>query len=253
MGIDGITFIAQIINLFVLIWLMKRFLYRPVLAAVEKRRQYILTQVNTADELKKNREKELALAQKERSTFLAQKEALLLKAEQEAQQLLTQAQEQVNQLTSVAEQDLKNRLQNTSAELNQQLALWAGESAFRALLKICADFGITANVEKEIPLLMAALKKLPARQKKAMKAAALKTGQMIVASSHGLSIAQKEEIKAKINQLFQLDDTVRFKFSIQKKLGIGFYIQGGDYMAGWNLKTRFDELLHHFNKHITPL
>ena len=32
MGIDLVTLIAQIINLLILIWLLKRFLYRPVLS-----------------------------------------------------------------------------------------------------------------------------------------------------------------------------------------------------------------------------
>ena len=37
MGFDLVTFIAQIVNLFVLVWLLKRFLYRPILEVIEKR------------------------------------------------------------------------------------------------------------------------------------------------------------------------------------------------------------------------
>ena len=37
MGFDLVTFVAQIVNLFVLVWLLKRFLYRPILEVIEKR------------------------------------------------------------------------------------------------------------------------------------------------------------------------------------------------------------------------
>ena len=41
MQIDGITFLAQIINLAILVWLMKKFLYQPLLKAVEARQKQI--------------------------------------------------------------------------------------------------------------------------------------------------------------------------------------------------------------------
>ena len=58
MGFDLITFLAQIVNLFVLVWLLKRFLYRPILAVIEKRQQEIRDKVQLADTLKKQVEKE---------------------------------------------------------------------------------------------------------------------------------------------------------------------------------------------------
>ena len=42
MDIDKITFVAQIVNLIVLIWLLKRFLYKPIIQAVDKRQSAIL-------------------------------------------------------------------------------------------------------------------------------------------------------------------------------------------------------------------
>ena len=39
MGIDLFTLIAQIINLVILLYLLRRFLYIPVLKAVEQRQQ----------------------------------------------------------------------------------------------------------------------------------------------------------------------------------------------------------------------
>ena len=41
MQIDWTTFILQIVNFVVLVWLLKRFLYRPVLDAIARRRTAI--------------------------------------------------------------------------------------------------------------------------------------------------------------------------------------------------------------------
>ena len=48
MGIDTFTLVAQIINLVILIWLLKRFLYTPILKAVDARQAKIAERLNTA-------------------------------------------------------------------------------------------------------------------------------------------------------------------------------------------------------------
>ena len=58
MGFDLVTFIAQIVNLFVLVWLLKRFLYRPILEVIEKRQQEIRDKVQAADDIRLQSEKE---------------------------------------------------------------------------------------------------------------------------------------------------------------------------------------------------
>ncbi|HLZ87643.1 MAG TPA: hypothetical protein VKQ52_10395 [Puia sp.] len=71
MSIDWFTVVAQIVNFLVLVWLLQRFLYKPVLDAVKKREQKIAGQLadaaaalSSADGKKKEyEEKRLALEQ----------------------------------------------------------------------------------------------------------------------------------------------------------------------------------------------
>ena len=58
MGIDPITFFAQIVNLFVLVWLLKHFLYHPILNVIEKRQQEIRDKVQSAENVRLEAEKE---------------------------------------------------------------------------------------------------------------------------------------------------------------------------------------------------
>jgi F-type H+-transporting ATPase subunit b len=62
MLIDWFTVIAQVINFLILVWLLKRFLYRPILNAIDAREKRIAAEISDADEKK-------AQALKERDEF----------------------------------------------------------------------------------------------------------------------------------------------------------------------------------------
>ena len=49
MEIDWFTVIAQVINFLILVWLLKRFLYKPVLNAIAEREKKIAAQLSDAE------------------------------------------------------------------------------------------------------------------------------------------------------------------------------------------------------------
>jgi len=48
MEINWFTVIAQIVNFLILVWLLKRFLYKPVLKAIAEREQKIASRLDAA-------------------------------------------------------------------------------------------------------------------------------------------------------------------------------------------------------------
>jgi F-type H+-transporting ATPase subunit b len=65
MLIDWFTVGAQALNFIILVWLLKRFLYKPILDAIDAREKRIAAELADADKKK-------AEAQKERDEFPAQ-------------------------------------------------------------------------------------------------------------------------------------------------------------------------------------
>lgn len=57
MQIDTTTFILQLVNFAVLVWLLQRFLYRPVLAAIDRRRAAVEQTLSEARELRTQAER----------------------------------------------------------------------------------------------------------------------------------------------------------------------------------------------------
>ena len=53
MSIDWITVAAQIVNFLILVWLLKRFLYRPILDGIDAREREIAERMAEADKIRK--------------------------------------------------------------------------------------------------------------------------------------------------------------------------------------------------------
>ena len=67
MLIDWFTVGSQAVNFLILVWLLKRFLYKPVLAAIDEREKRITAELQNADQKK-------AEALKEQTDFLHKNE-----------------------------------------------------------------------------------------------------------------------------------------------------------------------------------
>ena len=126
MELDWTTFLLEVINFLILVWLLKRFLYQPVLNVIEQRRQKIKADMVQA-----------AAGQEEAKALKNQFEARLVDWEQEKrsafdaleQQL---AQERSNKLQQLDDELEQQRLKHQTREKQQQ-TLWRGQAEAGAL------------------------------------------------------------------------------------------------------------------------
>ncbi|MDR0361628.1 MAG: F0F1 ATP synthase subunit delta [Planctomycetota bacterium] len=84
MLIDWFTVIAQAINFLVLMWLLKRFLYKPVLNAIDAREAHIVETVQDAEEQKRTAEAEREAFAKKNEDFDRQRAEFIAQAREEA-------------------------------------------------------------------------------------------------------------------------------------------------------------------------
>jgi F-type H+-transporting ATPase subunit b len=52
MLIDWFTVAAQVLNFVILVWLMKRFLYKPILHSIDEREKQVAAELSNADKKK---------------------------------------------------------------------------------------------------------------------------------------------------------------------------------------------------------
>lgn len=94
LGIDWRLLVMQIINFAVLLYILKRFLYKPVLDVLERRREQVKKDLETTEQIKK-----------EFAAFEEQKAQTLTSARQEAQSLLDGALKRANEIEVKAGED----------------------------------------------------------------------------------------------------------------------------------------------------
>src|ERR1700685_3782306 len=112
MLIDWFTIIAQALNFLILVWLMKRFLYKPILNAIDEREKRIATELANADKKKAEAQKENDDFKQKHEEFYRERAALLSKATEEAkaerQRLLDEARKAATALSIKRQEALRD-------------------------------------------------------------------------------------------------------------------------------------------------
>jgi F-type H+-transporting ATPase subunit b len=212
MLIDWFTVGAQALNFIILVWLLKRFLYKPILNAVDAREKRIAAELADADAKK-------AEAQKERDEFLhkneefdQQRAALLSKATDEAkaerQRLLNEARKAADALAAKRQAALRSDAQN----LNQAILRRTQQEVFAIARKALTDLATASLEERMSEAFTRRLLMIDGKAKEGI-AAALKTASepAVVRSAFDLPQAQRAAIKKALNETFSAEVPVRFE------------------------------------------
>ena len=113
MSIDWVTVLAQIANFLVLVWLLKRFLYRPILDGIDAREAEIAARMGEAD-----RAREQAAAAE--ADFVARQQALQAERDDLAERVRDQAQQQRDALLAQAHDRLEQERRETRTQLARE-------------------------------------------------------------------------------------------------------------------------------------
>src|SRR5580698_7005160 len=124
MPIDWFTVIAQAVNFLILVWLLKRFLYKPILHAIDEREKGIAAQLAEAEAKKGESQKERDDFQHKNEVFDQERAVLLKKATDEAkaerQRLLDEARKDADALRAKRQVALRDEQRN----LGQEIIRW---------------------------------------------------------------------------------------------------------------------------------
>lgn len=139
MLIDWFTVAAQVINFLILVWLLKRFLYKPVLNAIDKREKRIAAQLQDAEKKKAEALKEQADFQHKNEEIDQQRVALLADAtnaaKTEREKLIAAARQEAEALHAKLEKANHDEFEN----LNKAVGMLAQKEAISIARKTLTD------------------------------------------------------------------------------------------------------------------
>jgi F-type H+-transporting ATPase subunit b len=254
MLIDWFTVGAQALNFLILVWLMKRFLYKPILHAIDAREQRIAKELADADAKKAEAQKERDEFQHKNEEFDQQRTALLSKATDEAkaerQRLLDEARKAADALSAKRQETLRNDAQN----LNQAISRRTQQEVFAIARKALTDLATTSLEERMGEVFTRRLRELGGEAKDGL-ADALKTASepALVRSAFELPADQRAAIQNALNETFSADIHLRFETAPDLVSGIEFTTNGqkvawsiADYLA--SLEKGVGEILKEKDK-----
>jgi F-type H+-transporting ATPase subunit b len=227
MLIDWFTVGAQALNFLILVWLMRRYLYKPILHAIDEREKRIAAELADAAAKKAEAEKDRDEFQQKNEEFDQQRAALLSKATDEAkaerQRLIDEARKAADALSAKRQEALRNDAQN----LNQAISRRARQEVFAITRKALADLATTSLEERIGEVFTRRLRTMNGNAKAGL-GAALKTASepALVRSAFDLPAEQRTTIQNALNETFSAEIHVRFETAPDLVSGIELTANG---------------------------
>ncbi|MET3123059.1 F-type H+-transporting ATPase subunit b [Oxalobacteraceae bacterium GrIS 2.11] len=246
MLIDWFTVIAQIANFLILVWLMQRYLYHPILTAIDAREKRIATELGDADLKAKDAARERDLFQQKNQQFEQERNTLMKAAHDRAdaeQQTLLEAARQ----TAAALLAQHNAAMLTARKtLEQGLATAIQQEAFAIARQTLSGL---ANVDLETQISQAFIQHLADldAQSKTALLAAIRLAQQSVELRSAFTLAQPE--RDNISRALKLlsGTELSLKFTVSSDLGCGIELCANGQKLAWSIADYLDSLDTHVN------
>jgi F-type H+-transporting ATPase subunit b len=245
MLIDWFTVGAQTLNFFILVWLLKRFLYKPILAAIDAREQKIAQKMDDAKQQQQEAQQQRDQFQQKNDDF-AQKRVELLK--QMNQEVSAERERLLKEARTAAETLSENQqkaLQHEYQLLNADISRLTSTEVFAITRKTLKDLADVSLEEKITTVFLQRLKSLDADAQKSLKDAFSTSSEPAqIRSAFELSSSQQETIQQQFNTLFTKAAPIKFHVDSALVNGIELSING------WKLAWSITEYLNSLEKSV---
>ena len=234
MLIDWFTVGAQALNFLILVWLLKHFLYKPILNAIDARENRIAKELADADAKKTEAQKERDEFQKKNEEFDQQRVALLTKATDEAkaerQRLLDEARKAADALIAKRQESLINDAQN----LNQAISHLTQKEVFSITRKALTDLATVSLEERMGEVFTRRLRDLDDKAKTVLADALKKNSEpALVRSAFDLPAEQRAAIQNALNETFSAE--IHIRFATSPDLVSGIELSSNGQKVGWSI------------------
>jgi len=250
MPFDWFTIVAQIINFSVLLWLLRRFLYQPILNGLDAREMRLEKILEEANSKNADAEQRQNSCQHKEAKLEQQRTSILEKAK-------TEAKEQRIKLVACAQKDadeiLRKRLdalQSVLRNLQQEILSQNIEEVYATAAKILDDL---AGIELEQAIVDKFLRQFNALQSEEYETLleAIKgTNIVVVRSAFVLSDKYKSNIERTLNDLLskQNPSSITLNFICVPTLMAGLELNVGGWKLAWSIHDHLKKLQDRVNE-----
>lgn len=246
MQIDWITVSAQIVNFLILVWLLKQFLYQPVMRAMERRERRISGRLEDAQKREKEAQEQISKYQEKTEQLEKEHEEILQQAREEAEaekhRMLDEARDEVD----IQRKHWQQQLDQEQTEFLKKLRQQASDTIMVIARKALADL---ANAKLEAQMIEAFLDRLGALDKQEVDSMTKGNDDARIESSFRIESTERARITRYIHE--KLSDKIDVDYSETSQLSCGIELIVGERRLSWNLDSYLEQLDHRIKKTIS--
>ncbi len=248
---DWFTFFAQIINFVILVYLLRRFLYRPINKVMDDRQRQLQERWDDAREQQEKAQQEAKKYQDQQAELEAQREELISQAKAEAeakrQELRQAARAEIQQRREQWQQALQQEKESFYARSRQKLQ----EETIAICRRVLQDLADADLEQQAIALFLERLKEQSNDEKSELSN--LKNGEIqevVVWSRFELSSTQRQKIALALERQ-NLTESNAIEFQTNPDLIFGIEARFGDYEVRWSVDNYLQNLDRTFSELFT--
>lgn len=228
---DWFTIGAQIVNFLILLWLLKRFLYGPILRAVDSREAAIAQRLREADAARDAAEEERRALARGREGFAEEKRQLMEKAREDVQTWRESAEERVRGEVEARRERWLESLSAEQAEFERALAERVAREVVSVSRRVLTDLG---DADLEERLAEAFLREVRERRGAAV------SGRVTVGTGADMGPEAQRRVAEGLRSVFT--EVTEVDFTQASELGFGMRMETGDTRIGWTLSGYLEGL-----------
>ena len=241
MQIDWFTFGAQVVNFLLLVWLLKRFLYGPIVHAMAEREQRIADRFEEAHQKREAAEDAAETYRRKEAALERARADRLAAAEEEArerrQAMIGEARAEVDQL----EAQWIETLRRERATFLQALSRRVGHEAVDLARRALADLADEALERQVVRVFAERLRTLDDAPREALAAAVeAADGAVTIHTAFDLPDADRERLREALRAV--RDGEVSLTFRRTEALTFGVELRAGGHKVAWSLDDYLGEM-----------
>ena len=140
MQIDWLTVVAQIVNFLVLVWLLQRFLYRPIIRAMARREERIATRLAEAQAAREAAEADADRVREQQEALEAKREEMLGEARREVAALRARLEADIEAEIEAKRRTWNAHLQDEREAFTARLRQRAGHQVIDIVGRVLRDY-----------------------------------------------------------------------------------------------------------------
>ena len=243
MQLDWFTLVAQIVNFLILLYLLHRFLYQPVLQAMNARQERIAEEIQQAEEKHEEAEQRAASYKQQREDLEEKRDQMLKEMKQEVEEQREKLLDDIKKDIQEKKQDWVDALQQNQESFIRELKIQLGQKAAEIARRALDDLA-DANFERQmVSVFIQEIRSLDSGQRSEF-AELIRDEQekFEVYSSFKLDQDQKEQITRVIEESILDGHPADSRFEISDELISGIELRLNGQKISWTIKEYLEDL-----------